>query len=567
MELDRAHELARTRGVNPLLYWLARILLRPLAALYLRLEGFNADRVPSEGPVLIAANHRSFSDPFVIGLCIPRRLHFMAKAELFDRRWKARLLLALGAFPVRRGEADEQAVATAGAILRRGGVVGIFPEGTRVRPGPLGKPKCGAGRLALETGAAVVPAAVIGTEDIRRGWRFRPRKVRVRFGRPLAFPCPVDGEVTSAAAREVTARVWSSIELQWEGLGGMAPIRSAAVVGAGSWGTAIAVLLARGGATVQLGCRTAEQATTVEERRVNERYLPGVRLPEAVKVARVDDLDLAGVDLVCVAVPSRALPETLGTLAGRVPAQTGMLVTSKGLVAPMGELPCEFVRSSIPDRPLAFLAGPAHALEATVGETSLVVATGDRSFGAKVVRLLREAGAASECRSDLTGVQLAACGKNAAALAAAAAIPDGLNAAGASAGRVFAECHALARHMGASAESFTGVSGTGDLVATVLASQSRNRRAGELLALGASVPAIEVELGQAAEGIDLLPLLAAAIRRAGLRAPEVERLAALVETRRREEVPPFEGELEEERPEEQVQSGTAVGRSVAAGVA
>ena len=101
----------------------------------------------------MAANHRSFSDPFMIGCCLGRPLHFVAKVELFDKRWKAWLLLALGAFPIRRGESDEEAMETARVILERGGVVGIFPEGTRVRPGPLGEPKRGVGRLVLETGA------------------------------------------------------------------------------------------------------------------------------------------------------------------------------------------------------------------------------------------------------------------------------------------------------------------------------------------------------------------------------------------------------------------------------
>src|SRR5437588_12736499 len=103
-------------------------------------------------------------------------------------RLQAWLLIALGAFPVNRGGQDEEMVEPAKAILRRGGIVLMFPEGTRTRPGSLGKPKRGVGRLALESGAPVVPVAVIGTEDVRRGWRIRPRKVRIRAGRPLCFP-------------------------------------------------------------------------------------------------------------------------------------------------------------------------------------------------------------------------------------------------------------------------------------------------------------------------------------------------------------------------------------------
>jgi 1-acyl-sn-glycerol-3-phosphate acyltransferase len=107
---------------------------------------------------------------------------------------------------------------TARTILERGDCVVVFPEGTRVRPGPLGEPKRGVGRLALETGAPVAPIAVIGTEDVRRGWRIRPRKVRVRAGRPLLFPT-VDHS-SPAAARVVTERIWTCVALQWEWLGG-----------------------------------------------------------------------------------------------------------------------------------------------------------------------------------------------------------------------------------------------------------------------------------------------------------------------------------------------------------
>src|SRR5919197_1502231 len=253
MDLARAHQIARERGPIPVVYWIVRGILQPFFLVYFRLRRIGMEHIPSDGPVLIAANHRSFSDPFMIGLCLRRPLRFVAKIELFDKRWKAWLLLALGAFPIRRGEADEQAMETARVILEQGGVVGIFPEGTRVRPGPLGEPKRGVGRLALETGAPIVPIAISGTEDIRAGWRIRPRKVRLRFGRALTFPRPIDQPTTVSLAREITSRAWTCVALQWEWLGGMAPIRTAAVVGAGSFGTAAAMVLARGGATVDLG--------------------------------------------------------------------------------------------------------------------------------------------------------------------------------------------------------------------------------------------------------------------------------------------------------------------------
>jgi glycerol-3-phosphate dehydrogenase len=117
------------------------------------------------------------------------------------------------------------------------------------------------------------------------------------------------------------------------------------------------------------------------------------------------------------------------------------------------------------------------------------------------------------------------------------ALPGGANAAGVAAGRVYEECHALAKAWGASGESFAGLAGTGDLVATVLASQSRNRRAGELLAEGTSAAAIERDLGQVAEALDLVPLLAVAMREEGIEAPATTELGLLIEAQGDAELP------------------------------
>jgi glycerol-3-phosphate dehydrogenase (NAD(P)+) len=216
--LQRFRRRAGERGVNPLVYRLARLVLVPFFRLYFRLRGVGMEHLPRSGPLLLAANHRSFLDPFVIGAMARRPIYYMAKRELFASRPQAWLLNALGAFPVDRGAGDEQALATARAILARGDCVVIFPEGTRVRRGPLGAPRRGIGRLALESGARVVPVAVIGTENVRRGWRVRPRRVRIRCGAPLAFPTA--HEPSPALAAGVTDRIWACISLQWEWLGG-----------------------------------------------------------------------------------------------------------------------------------------------------------------------------------------------------------------------------------------------------------------------------------------------------------------------------------------------------------
>jgi glycerol-3-phosphate dehydrogenase (NAD(P)+) len=216
--LDGFREHALTSGVNPVLYWAVRSLLVPFFLVYFRMRRIGREHIPADGPLLLAANHRSFLDPFVIGTMLRRPVYYMAKRELFERRWQGRLLNALGAFPVDRGAGDSGAMDAARAILARGDCVVIFPEGTRVRPGPLGAPKRGIGRLALEAGVPIIPVAVLGTEDVRRGWRIRPRRVFVRAGKPLRFP--TDGTASPARATGVTDRIWACVSIQWEWLGG-----------------------------------------------------------------------------------------------------------------------------------------------------------------------------------------------------------------------------------------------------------------------------------------------------------------------------------------------------------
>jgi glycerol-3-phosphate dehydrogenase (NAD(P)+) len=506
------------------------VLFQPFFQIYFRMTRIGREHIPASGPVIIAANHRSFLDPFVIATMARRPMYYVAKKELFVKRWQGWFLNALGAFPVDRGASDAESIATAEAILARGDIVLIFPEGTRTRPGPLGKAKRGVGRLALETGAPVVPVAVIGTEAIRRGWRIRPHKVRIRAGRPLRFPQV--REPSPELAHAVTERIWPCVMLQWEWLEGLAPVRRVAIIGAGTWGTSLAVCLARGGLEVDLGCRTQEQAQALRADRENARYLPGVELPGAVRVLRASEISPEGHDVVCLAVPAKALPAVLAAHGGRIPRRVGVLVASKGMVPPLGTLPSAFAAERCNARAVAVLGGPAHAGEMLERGASVVVASVDRGFARQLTDALTAAKLDVSISTDVTGVELAGCAKNAAVLAAAAAATQaGANVAGAAAGKVFGEVDALARARGARPETFAGLAGAGDLVATVVASGSSSRRAGEMLAQG--VPAAEISnaLGHAAEAVDSVPLLATAAREAHLDSPALDGLAALVEGR------------------------------------
>jgi glycerol-3-phosphate dehydrogenase (NAD(P)+) len=304
--------------------------------------------------------------------------------------------------------------------------------------------------------------------------------------------------------------------------------RRAAVIGAGSFGTAVAVLLARSGLRTTLMARTPEQAQLLAADRENRVYLPGVELPSSLRIATVES-GLARTDYVFLAVPSQGLGAVINGLpAAGLSLRAAVVCLAKGLVPPDGIAPTVVLTAAFGSRRVACIGGPAHAREMVHEGAGLVAASSDEALALALASFFQRAGVVCEVSNDPVGVELAGAAKNAAALAAGATESQGLNAAGAAAGHIFAEVWRHALLLGGKPESLIGLAGTGDLVATALAPQSRNRRAGELLAAGVPSAEIPDRIGQAVESLESVPLLALALQRSGLDAPVTSGLARLI---------------------------------------
>jgi 1-acyl-sn-glycerol-3-phosphate acyltransferase len=183
---DQFHAAAR-KGVG-WTYPLVRMLVSPPALLLYRTRAIGVKNVPKTGPLILAPNHFSQMDHFFTGLYLRRQIRFMAKSQLFGNPILNYVFKHGGVIPIRRGHHDEEAFKTAYTVLGQGGMLLIYAEGGRSRSGELGEPKPGVGRLALESGAPVVPVAIHGSESVRRWKRLRFPKVTVQFGEPIAFP-------------------------------------------------------------------------------------------------------------------------------------------------------------------------------------------------------------------------------------------------------------------------------------------------------------------------------------------------------------------------------------------
>lgn len=299
----------------------------------------------------------------------------------------------------------------------------------------------------------------------------------------------------------------------------------AAVLGAGSWGTAFARLLARAGHAVTLWARRPEHAAALRRARENHDYLPGVRLPKALVITSDLASALSGAEAVFLAVPSFAMGEVAAKTAPHLPEGVPVVHLAKGLEQGTGRRMSEILAEALPGHPLFALSGPSHAEE--VGRdhpTAVVLAGEDLSLGARLQRLLMTPRFRVYLSDDLLGVEYCGAVKN--VLAIGTGISDGLgygdNTRAALITRGLAEMARFGQAVGARPETFYGLAGLGDLVVTAMSEHSRNRRVGFRIGQGERLSEILSGMRMVAEGVYAVEALWHLAQRLGVEMPITE---------------------------------------------
>lgn len=295
------------------------------------------------------------------------------------------------------------------------------------------------------------------------------------------------------------------------------------VLGAGSWGTALAIQCARAGNRVRLWGRSAQQRTALGAERVNRRYLPNAPFPPGLEVAPDLRAALEGADDVLVAVPSHAFREVLESIRDLLTPGQRLCWATKGFEIASGRLPAEVAREVLgTGRPTAVLSGPTFAREVGAGlPTAMTIASPDADYAEQLAHDFSTPSFRAYTSTDITGVEVGGAVKN--VLAIGAGLSDGLgfgaNSRIALITRGLVEMTRLGVALGAQRETFMGLAGLGDLVLTCTDDQSRNRRFGLLLARGLSSEAARAEIGQVVEGYLAARALHEVARREGVTMP------------------------------------------------
>jgi glycerol-3-phosphate dehydrogenase (NAD(P)+) len=295
------------------------------------------------------------------------------------------------------------------------------------------------------------------------------------------------------------------------------------VVGAGSWGSAFACLLRDRGHEVTLAARDPEQVAAIRATGRNPRYVREADL-RWIAASTIANASIEEAELAVLAVPSRVFGEVVRTLPGTAP----LLVLTKGLDPETGERLSTLVR----DRPVAVLSGPNIADEILRGlPAAAVIACEDLELGVRLQLAVHSTIFRVYVNEDIVGVELCAAAKNVIALAAGGTDGLGLgdNAKAAVVARGLAEMRRLAEAAGARPDTFAGLAGMGDLVVTCWSPSGRNRRAGELIAQGASPAEAVAEIGMVVEGLTTAPVLRDVARRLGIELPITDGVCAVLE--------------------------------------
>lgn len=307
---------------------------------------------------------------------------------------------------------------------------------------------------------------------------------------------------------------------------------SVVVIGAGSWGTALAILLARNGMQTWLWGRNAKQLSAMQQNRCNDTYLPGIRFPDNLKINSSLREVLPLAQHVLIVTPSSAFRATLREIRSHISIDTGILWATKGLEPDTGKLLHQLVEEEIGvEQKTAVLSGPTFAKEVAQGlPTAITVASFDATFSETVATMLHNETFRAYTSTDVIGVEVGGTVKN--VLAIAAGIADGLNLGAntraALITRGLVEVQRLGTQLGGQAETFMGLAGLGDLVLTCTDDQSRNRRVGKSLASGSSVSDILSSLGQVAEGVYAAQEVKLLADRVGVEMPIVEEVYRVI---------------------------------------
>ena len=276
------------------------------------------------------------------------------------------------------------------------------------------------------------------------------------------------------------------------------------VLGAGSWGTALALLLAQGDKEVRLWDRTSTQLAALRTDRENKRYLPGFPLPATITPTECLDTALVGTSCVVVAVPASALVEVLTVTAPLLEAAADLVLASKGIDPETLELPSDIAARLAPSHAVIALSGPNLAREVAAGiPTAAVAASNDEAAARRIAERFNRPTFRTYVGNDLIGVEVGGAVKN--VLAIAGGISDGLgygdNTKAALMTRGLSEMARLGAALGGKRETFYGLAGIGDLMATAASKLSRNWRVGYGLAQNKALATVLEELGQVAEGV------------------------------------------------------------------